>query len=106
MKTIAFKNFNLPFNTLDLKVTNYTIADGLPSNQFSNNATNLHPCNQMIFGSISGITMFDPSRIITNTYKPPVVITDFLIRNKPVLVTKFGKIELMNRNVFYISILY
>ena len=87
LSKIAFKNFNLPFNTLNLKITNYTIADGLPSNQFSNNATNLHPGSQMIFGSISGITVFDPARIITNTYKPPVVITDFLIRNKPVLVS-------------------
>ncbi|MES2276169.1 MAG: two-component regulator propeller domain-containing protein [Bacteroidota bacterium] len=84
LSKIAFKQFNVPF-TGRIKITNYTIADGLPSNQFSNGATNNNAGNKIIFGSIAGITLFDAAHIITNTYKPPVVITDFLIRNKPVL---------------------
>lgn len=88
LSKIMFKGFNVPFNTGNIRITNYTIADGLPSNQFSNGATNYKAGNQIIFGSISGITIFNPTHIITNTYKPPVVITDFLIRNKPVLVNE------------------
>lgn len=84
LSKIVFRQFSVPFAN-HIKVTNYTIADGLPSNQFSNGSTNPNPGHQLIFGSITGITFFDPTHIITNTYKPPVVITDFLIRNKPVL---------------------
>lgn len=86
LSKIALGNFALPFSG-HIKVTNYTIADGLPSNQFSNQSAATGPGNQLIFGSISGITLFDPARIITNKYKPPVVITDFLIRNRSVSVS-------------------
>ncbi|QKJ29027.1 response regulator [Mucilaginibacter mali] len=88
-KGLSKIKFNTPAPPFSghVKVTNYTIADGLPSNQFSNQSAITGQGNQLIFGSISGITLFDPARIITNTYKPPVVITDFLIRNKSVSVS-------------------
>ena len=38
----------------------------------------------LFFGGINGISYFDPYQITVNIYKPPVVFTDFLIRNKPV----------------------
>lgn len=86
LSMIQFRPFSVPFSG-HIKVTNYTIADGLPSNQFSNQSTITGSGGELIFGSISGITLFDPASIVTNTYKPPVVLTDFLIRNKSVTVT-------------------
>jgi ligand-binding sensor domain-containing protein/signal transduction histidine kinase/DNA-binding response OmpR family regulator len=77
--------FKTPFVAANIMVTNYSIADGLATNQFSTGATNVSRDGDIVFGSISGITLFDPASIITNDYKPPIVLTDLLIRNRPAL---------------------
>ncbi len=40
----------------------------------------------MFFGGIGGLTMFHPDTVKSNTYLPPVVLTDFKIFNKSVHV--------------------
>ncbi|MGE5682068.1 MAG: triple tyrosine motif-containing protein, partial [Bacillota bacterium] len=39
---------------------------------------------EMFFGGINGLNSFSPDSIKDNTFVPPIVITDFLIFNKPV----------------------
>jgi len=85
---IEFKQFSVPFNSSDLLISNYTIADGLQSNQFSSNSTAVDVNGQLLFGGISGISYFDPAKIIVNRFKPPVVFTDFLIRNTTVSLSE------------------
>ncbi|WP_448698329.1 two-component regulator propeller domain-containing protein [Mucilaginibacter sp. AW1-3] len=85
---IGFAKFSVPFKNSDLLISNYTIADGLQSNQFSSNSTAADANGELLFGGISGISYFDAAKIEVNRFKPPVVFTDFLIRNKPVLLTE------------------
>lgn len=87
---ISFKRFGVPFNSSDLSISNYTITDGLQSNQFSSNATAADANGELLFGGINGISYFDPTKIEVNKFKPPVVFTDFLIRNKTVSLTDEG----------------
>lgn len=79
---IVLKGFALPLLTRMYKIVNYTVADGLQSNQFSSNAVAQESNGELLFGGISGITTFFPNKIIKNNYKPKVVLTELLIKNK------------------------
>ncbi|MDE3184365.1 MAG: response regulator [Bacteroidota bacterium] len=63
---------------------NFDIRDGLSSNTFSENASFIDGNGKMFFGSISGITYFNPDSIYLNHYKPPVYITSLQINNQNV----------------------
>ena len=66
---------------------NYSALDGLPENNFNPygmEAACRLPSGEMVFGSTEGFTIFDPDRITDNPFRPPVVLTDFLLFNKPV----------------------
>ncbi len=41
---------------------------------------------EMYFGGINGFNVFDPSRVVDNSFIPPVVITDFRLFGKSVPV--------------------
>ena len=66
---------------------NYSESDGL-SNNFLNpygaESSVETPTGEMILGSSKGLTTFYPDRLSDNPYVPPVVLTDFLLFNKPV----------------------
>lgn len=83
---LHFKNFELPFTTKNVEVSHYNADDGLASNQFQTNASLRLKNGELLFGGINGLTSFFPDRLIKNKIKPQVAFTDFLIRNKPVLV--------------------
>lgn len=61
---------------------NYTVADGLQSNQFFSGATTRSSKGELFFGGINGITSFFPDQIQVNKVMPDIVFTDFLIHNK------------------------
>lgn len=72
-----------PFNA-KLKVRNYDIANGPGSNDFSYNACTKGRDGTLYFGSLNGLVAFNPDSLLDNAYKPPVVLTEFLLNNKPV----------------------
>ncbi|MCP5104949.1 MAG: histidine kinase, partial [bacterium] len=76
------------FNPKQGTFTNYDEKDGLQSNEFNVGAYHKDKSGQMYFGGINGFNEFYPHQIQDNTYIPPVVITDFLLFNKPVKVAK------------------
>jgi signal transduction histidine kinase/ligand-binding sensor domain-containing protein/CheY-like chemotaxis protein len=69
---------------------NYFESDGLPSNKLD--VLGQEACQtasgEMVFASANGLIVFDPDQISPNSYVPPVVLTDFLLFNKPV---SFGR---------------
>lgn len=69
-KTGVFENFNK--------------EDGLAGDITSRNAGYRHSDGNMYMGSTQGVTVFDPKQIQSNTFVPPVHITDFRIYNKSV----------------------
>jgi ligand-binding sensor domain-containing protein/signal transduction histidine kinase/DNA-binding response OmpR family regulator len=83
LSRIKFKNFNTPFKTADISVLNYTMDDGLQSNQFSPRAVAKNAVGELFFGGINGISAFNPQKLIRNRVKPPIVFTDLLIKDKP-----------------------
>ena len=84
ISSVDLKRFAVPFNKSDLVIANYSVEDGLQSNQFSNGAALKAANGKLIFGGINGITVFDPDKIKVNRVKPNIVFTDFLIFNKSV----------------------
>ena len=75
---------NPPFTRRNTEIQNYFAEDGLQGNQFFANSSYRNNKGELFFGGINGVTFFHPNNIRKNGYKPPVVITEFLIRNKPV----------------------
>ncbi|RMD99771.1 MAG: response regulator, partial [Calditrichaeota bacterium] len=65
-------------------IKNFDVSDGLQSNEFNYHAFCRGPSGWLYFGGINGITSFDPREIRENRYRPPVVITNFLLAYKPV----------------------
>ncbi|MXV15775.1 hybrid sensor histidine kinase/response regulator transcription factor [Hufsiella ginkgonis] len=64
------------------ELANYSVTDGLQSNQFLSGATARSENGELFFGGINGISRFFPEKMRKNTSRYPVVFTDFLINNK------------------------
>jgi len=65
---------------------NYTKEDGLQGNTFIKKSHYKSKDGRMYFGGNNGFNVFHPDSIKKNTHVPPVVITNFLIFNKPVKI--------------------
>ncbi|HXI01129.1 MAG TPA: two-component regulator propeller domain-containing protein [Sphingobacteriaceae bacterium] len=86
LSVITFKSLSLPLSKKNLDIINYSVADGLQSNQFSSGASETGEDGELFFGGINGITSFHPQKISKNRLKPNVVLTDFFIKNNPVKI--------------------
>lgn len=65
---------------------NYSVHDGLINNQFCYGAALQTSDGEMMFGSLSGFNLFNPSSIIPDETNVPMVFTDLKIFNKPVSI--------------------
>ena len=66
------------------KFTKYTVEDGLCSNEFQPNASSVNNIDTIFyFGTSKGIVSFNPTRVSSNNFIPPVVITDVKILDAP-----------------------
>jgi len=63
---------------------NYTVSDGLQSNEFHANAYAITPRGEMYFGGINGLNFFDPLSTATDTYIPPIVLTSLTQNGEPI----------------------
>jgi signal transduction histidine kinase/ligand-binding sensor domain-containing protein/DNA-binding response OmpR family regulator len=61
---------------------NYTVNDGLQSNEFSEHTVFKKPDGEIIIGGINGINTFYPDQIIVNSFKPTTTITGFYLFNE------------------------
>jgi ligand-binding sensor domain-containing protein/signal transduction histidine kinase len=68
------------------KFKNYTIEDGVQSNEFRARSCFKGADGMMYFGGVNGFNMFYPDSIKDNLYMPDVVFTDFLLFNKSVKI--------------------
>lgn len=66
-------------------IRKYNTADGLQGLEFEANAFLKTTDGQLFFGGINGFNAFYPNEIVSNSFIPPVFITDFQINNKHVL---------------------
>lgn len=70
---------------------NFTSKDGLTNNQFCYGAAYKTQSGKLLFGTISGFNMFDPSDIVPEAVNVPVVLTGLRIFNKPVPIESNSK---------------
>ena len=77
-KHILYIICNKPITSVLKTYKKYTIEDGLSSNDFGNGAV-CNNNNNFYFGTSNGIVSFNPLNIASNSYVPPVVITDIKI---------------------------
>ena len=68
--------------------TNFDKTDGLRSNVFNTGAVCQTSTGMLLFGSIDGVTYFDPEQIVLDRAIPPIVITRMSLFNQPVEVGK------------------
>jgi signal transduction histidine kinase/ligand-binding sensor domain-containing protein/CheY-like chemotaxis protein len=88
------------FNPQTERFKNYGIKDGLQSNEFNSGACYRSKSGEMFFGGINGFNAFFPGTIKDNTYKPPIVITDFQIFNKSVSIgQKLDGFTILNKDI-------
>lgn len=90
---LKFKQFAVPFSADDLGVTIYTASDGLAGNQFSNACGLILKTGELAFGGINGLSIFSPDKILVNTNKSTVALTEILINNKRVPISAESAIQ-------------
>eukprot|EP00388_Colpodella_angusta_P009129 GDKJ01024480.1.p1 GENE.GDKJ01024480.1~~GDKJ01024480.1.p1 ORF type:complete len:1385 (+),score=239.10 GDKJ01024480.1:3813-7967(+) len=81
---IATSNGITKLNPETQNVKKYNTVDGLQGLEFEANAFLMTKDGQVFFGGVNGFNTFYPQKITTNTFVPPVYITDFQIFNKKV----------------------
>lgn len=90
LRILEDKNHNLwmssyngiiKFNRKD-KFYNFSVSDGLQSNQFSFNGALKLSTGELVFGGASGFNMFDPELIKISSANKTVRLSDIYINNK------------------------
>jgi signal transduction histidine kinase/ligand-binding sensor domain-containing protein/CheY-like chemotaxis protein len=72
------------FNPRTNTFRNYTMEDGLQSNEFFHGAASKTQSGELLFGGNNGFNRFHPEQLKDNPFIPPVIITDFQIFNQSV----------------------
>ncbi len=76
------------FNPAKTTFKNYTVQDGLQSDEFNGGAYFRSARGEMFFGGINGINAFYPEQIRDNPHIPPIVITSFRKLNREMILPK------------------
>lgn len=66
---------------------NFTTEDGLQGKTFIKKSSYKSRDGKIYFGGDNGFNVFNPKEVIENTEIPEIIITDFHIFNKPVLIS-------------------
>jgi len=65
---------------------NYSLKNGFQNNQFTYGAAYKSANGELLIGGISGFNIFNPVKIKSDSYFPPIVLTDLKIFNKSVKI--------------------
>ena len=69
---------------------NFTVNDGLKTNQFNYKSSYKAADGTLYFGSIDGFVRFNPAYFKENNILPPIVLTDFYLNNSLANVSDAG----------------
>lgn len=72
------------WNSQNRQFRNFTNADGISSNQFLPNAYYQSQQGDIYFGSVNGITKFNPQYFANNHYTPRPILTELSLFNIPI----------------------
>jgi signal transduction histidine kinase/ligand-binding sensor domain-containing protein len=90
------------FNIKSGQTKTFSKEDGLPITYHQYNAVCKDNDGRLYFGGIGGLYSFHPDSIQSNTYKPPIAITDFRLFKKSVPVDTSERAILI-KNIAYTS---
>lgn len=62
---------------------NFSKQDGLQEDEFNTGAYMKMPDGRLAFGGVNGLNIFDPEKVLTDSYEPAVQFTQVLIGNTP-----------------------
>lgn len=71
------------FGLKNARIQSYTMADGLPVDEFNRFHYFETPDGRLAFGGTEGYTLFLPEAITHDNFAPPTVLTGIRINNKP-----------------------
>jgi len=74
------------FNYQNKTFRNYTVHDGLQSNEFNSNAYYKSNSGELFFGGVNGLNSFFPSQVKDNQSIPQIVLTSLSIANKQIRI--------------------
>ncbi len=63
-------------------IRHFTQAGGLQSNEFNTTAFTKLRNGDFVFGGVNGINIFNPQKILVDTFKPNIFITQLMVDNK------------------------
>tara|TARA_R110002049_G_scaffold151804_1_gene315560 strand:- start:348 stop:4400 length:4053 start_codon:yes stop_codon:yes gene_type:complete len=89
----------IKYSFIKKTVTVYDQTDGVISNEFSNNVCLKLGANNLYFGGPAGVTYFNANNIRVNKYSPQVLLTDFKVKNEPVIIN--GDSNILNKSITY-----
>jgi signal transduction histidine kinase/DNA-binding response OmpR family regulator/ligand-binding sensor domain-containing protein len=72
------------FDTETGQVLNFNHNDGLPANEFLDRSSTKTNDGRIIFGSMAGFTIIDPSKVNSDSLKTEVIISDITFQNKSI----------------------
>jgi signal transduction histidine kinase/ligand-binding sensor domain-containing protein/CheY-like chemotaxis protein len=72
------------FDLQSKSFTNYDYSDGLQGEQYNPGAAFLSETGEMFFGGVNGVNNFFPQKILINTHKPKVIISDVKVFDKSI----------------------
>lgn len=70
------------FHTREETVRNFTVADGLQSNEFNQSSYLRTHDGHLIFGGVNGLTVFHPDSLRFNERRPAMAITQVWVNNQ------------------------
>ena len=65
-------------------IRHFTQAGGLQSNEFNTNAFTKLRNGDFVFGGVNGINIFNPQKILIDTFKPNIFITQLMVDNQAI----------------------
>ncbi len=87
------------FNTRTKKFTNFTISDGLQSNEFNTGSFTKDENGLLYFGGTNGINIIDPNKINYNPYPPNVSLNKiYLFDEEYKTDTFYNELNVLNLN--------
>jgi signal transduction histidine kinase/ligand-binding sensor domain-containing protein/DNA-binding response OmpR family regulator len=89
---ISTKNGLSKYNPGKNKFTNFTVADGLQTNEFTE-AKPFESNGELFFGDIRGVTYFKSENIKFSEPLPEILFTDLMLANKKLEVSSEGPLK-------------
>lgn len=72
------------------KISTYNIVDGLQGNEFYQNSVLKTRSGDIYFGGPYGFNVFNPQKLVYNTYPPRITLTDLYVSGKMIRVNDEG----------------